>query len=458
MKIKITLVLILSICLNTVGQSSEAMAKYHFLEAQNAYGNGDNNTALTNLQSCVEALTKTNSKIEALYTYIYLNKKEYLKAKKHMTLYFDIASEDHSDYMKMIALLKQIKNKTKEAKLEKIRLEKVFKLKIKQDQQNWETAISQKTTASFQKYLQNTKNVLYSLEARKYLKHSAIKTLVLSDRGDLSKMINYNIPIGIEGNQWGIINITDLKSIKYYFNVTSMLADELPYLPKEIGNLLNLEELKLIRSSLTKLPESIGKLINLKSLIITNTPIEEILPKSIGSLVNLEELHIRNNFSLTKLPESIGNLVSLKTLNLFNSKITLLPESIGNLVSLKTLNLYNSKITLLPESIGKLINLKALIIGITEITSLPESIGTLVNLEELSLSFNNSLTKLPESIGKLINLKTLNIGMTEIISLPESISNINNLQILFRKADSKRLKKSIKRIQKKNKTIKFTKY
>ena len=120
MKIKITLLLVLALSLNALAQSPEALAKYHFIEAQNAYGNGDNNTALTNLQSCVEALTKTNSKIEALYTYIYLSKKEYLKAKKHMTSYFDIASEDHSDYMKMISLLTANKGKFEEAEQEKV--------------------------------------------------------------------------------------------------------------------------------------------------------------------------------------------------------------------------------------------------------------------------------------------------------------------------------------------------
>lgn len=114
MKIKITLLLLIAIPFCGLAQSSEQIAKSYFMEAQNAYGNGDNNTALTNLQSCVEALTKTNSKIEALYTYIYFNKKDYLKAKKHMTSYFDVASEDHSDYRKMISLLAETKSKAKE--------------------------------------------------------------------------------------------------------------------------------------------------------------------------------------------------------------------------------------------------------------------------------------------------------------------------------------------------------
>jgi hypothetical protein len=120
MKIKITLLLVLALSLNALAQSPEAMAKYYFIEAQSAYGNGDNNTALTNLQSCVEALTKTNSKIEALYTYIYFNKKDFIKAKSHLTSYFDIASEDHSDYMKMISLQKEVTNKAKESEQKEI--------------------------------------------------------------------------------------------------------------------------------------------------------------------------------------------------------------------------------------------------------------------------------------------------------------------------------------------------
>ena len=113
-KIKITLFFLIAIPFCALAQSPEALAKYHFIEAQSAYGNGDNSAALTNLQSCVDVLIKTNSKIEALYTYIYLSDKDYLKAKKHMTLYFDIASEDHSDYMKMISLLAETTSKAKE--------------------------------------------------------------------------------------------------------------------------------------------------------------------------------------------------------------------------------------------------------------------------------------------------------------------------------------------------------
>lgn len=103
-----------------MAQNPEAMAKYHFIEAQNAYGNGDNNTATTHLEDCIEALTKTNAKIEALYTNIYLSKKEYLKAKKHITVYFEIAQEDHSDYMKMISLSTTNENNFKKAEQEKI--------------------------------------------------------------------------------------------------------------------------------------------------------------------------------------------------------------------------------------------------------------------------------------------------------------------------------------------------
>ena len=123
MKIKITLLFLIAIQFCSLAQSPDAMAKYHFIEAQNAYGNGDNNTALTHLEDCIEALTKTNAKIEALYTNIYLSKKEYLKAKKHITVYFKIASEDHSDYMKMIALSTTNDSNFKEAEQEKKRLE-----------------------------------------------------------------------------------------------------------------------------------------------------------------------------------------------------------------------------------------------------------------------------------------------------------------------------------------------
>ena len=51
------------------------------------------------------------------------------------------------------------------------------------------------------------------------------------------------------------------------------------------------------------------------------------LPKEIGNLVNLTELRLSNN-QLTKLPKEIGNLVNLDTLHLEGNQLTEVPKEL----------------------------------------------------------------------------------------------------------------------------------
>jgi Leucine-rich repeat (LRR) protein len=412
-----------------MAQSPEALAKYHFIEAQNAYGNGDNNTALTNLQSCVEALTKTNSKIEALYTYIFLNKKEYLKAKKHMTLYFDIASEDHSDYMKMTALsttnnsnfkeaerkeleriqeqkLTKEREKQKEIQIEKlakereekeIQIEKLEKEREEKEQQArvklkpyWDKAQKENTEDAYLAFKKQTENE----DINPFLNsaNQKIKKIEDNKKWEIERMIQ-------------LTGYADPKIIRRLSLRRSELEGNTSP-PEYIGELSNLTFLHIGNAGLTNLPESIGKLTNLVELYLLLNHLKS-LPESIGQLTNLAKLDLSSN-DLKSLPESIGQLTKLTKLDLLSNKLTRLPESIGRLMNLTELDLRGNKLTCLPESIGKLTNLTKLYLIGNKLTSLPESIGRLMNLTELDLR-GNKLTSLPESIGMLTNLRELTL-------------------------------------------------
>ena len=117
MKIKITLLLLIAIQFCSLAQNSELLAKSYFLKAKEYYGNGDNTEALTNLNLCIEQLNgQSNPKTEALYVLIHIAKNDFLEAEKHITLYFDKATEDHSDYMKMVSLFAEITESAKSVK------------------------------------------------------------------------------------------------------------------------------------------------------------------------------------------------------------------------------------------------------------------------------------------------------------------------------------------------------
>jgi internalin A len=103
----------------------------------------------------------------------------------------------------------------------------------------------------------------------------------------------------------------------------------IPELPAEIGQLTNLQTLKLCHNKLTSLPESIGQLTNLRELNFFGNHLVS-LPESIGQLTNLRELYLLSNH-ITSLPESIGQLTNLQVLRLDRNQLTSLPRSLARL-------------------------------------------------------------------------------------------------------------------------------
>ena len=131
--------------------------------------------------------------------------------------------------------------------------------------------------------------------------------------------------------------------------------NKLKELPKEIGNLTNLIEIRAWCSNLKKIPKEIGNLINLRELSLDDNKIKE-LPKEISELKNLLVLSMGSN-PLKKLPEEIGNLKKLQVLELSKSPIQNFPRELCNLSELRTLSIEECKyINCIPKEIGQLHN------------------------------------------------------------------------------------------------------
>ncbi|HBY66893.1 MAG TPA: hypothetical protein DEG69_03450 [Flavobacteriaceae bacterium] len=99
-------------------QSDEVLAKSYFLKAQEAYSEGNNATALKQLDKTLEYLGTTNAKIEALYVKVSINRTNYIVAECHLNTYFEIADESHSDYIQMLGFVAKVKEE-KELQVEK---------------------------------------------------------------------------------------------------------------------------------------------------------------------------------------------------------------------------------------------------------------------------------------------------------------------------------------------------
>ncbi|GAB5493666.1 MAG: hypothetical protein Phog2KO_38810 [Phototrophicaceae bacterium] len=128
-------------------------------------------------------------------------------------------------------------------------------------------------------------------------------------------------------------------------------------LPPEIGNLANLETLRLYRNELSSLPPEIGNLVNLRFLSLSFNNLTS-LPSEVGNLANLSSLRLAFN-DLNSLPSEIGNLTNLTYLDLAYNELNRLPSEIGNLAKLCNFDLSDNRLLYLSISLAQLSNLEA---------------------------------------------------------------------------------------------------
>lgn len=198
-------------------------------------------------------------------------------------------------------------------------------------------------------------------------------------------------------------------------------------LPVHLGQLKNLERLRIRGKNLNYIPDELGQLTQLQRLDIDYTESLITIPSSIGNLSQLKKLHI-NGTNISRLPDSIGQLEQLEELYLnSNNQLRYFPPNIGTLKVLKKLeieNLYDEYNTtsntipvVLPDEIGLLSNLEELSLDSNNLSTLPDSIGQLKKLKELSLDYNN-FKEIPSGIFQLSSLEELNLYSSTITHIP----------------------------------------
>lgn len=132
-------------------------------------------------------------------------------------------------------------------------------------------------------------------------------------------------------------------------NITrlSLWGNQLTNLPKEIGNLNQLQGLYLEQNELESLPKEIGNLSKLEYLSLHINQFKS-LPSELGSLSRLRVLILHHN-QLEELPDWIGNFSEMRYLSLNNNRLTKLPKEIGNLTKMTSLALSDNPFKDLPE-------------------------------------------------------------------------------------------------------------
>jgi len=211
--------------------------------------------------------------------------------------------------------------------------------------------------------------------------------------------------------------------------VSGSRNEPFPNLPSQIQFFVSLRDLRIEETAITSLPAEIGTLLNLKSFQCENNMQLAQLPREIGDLTQLEQLYCNNN-QLRSLPVEIGKLRQLWILDCGRNQLTSLPTQIGRLSDLTELHCNENQLRSLPEEIGDLKQLQVLQCTVNLLTRLPEGIGGLTGLQRLVCG-ENRLTVLPKTIGKMEALQFLNCSSNRLTSLPAEISRMPDLNTVI---------------------------
>jgi LRR receptor-like serine/threonine-protein kinase FLS2 len=215
-------------------------------------------------------------------------------------------------------------------------------------------------------------------------------------------------------------------------------------IPREIGNLQNLEALTVDVNNLTgPIPFEI---FNISTIREISMPLNELighLPSNVGFfLPNLQHLYLDGNKLSGTIPSSISNASQLTKLDLSSNSFSgLIPKSLGNLWLLERLNLAGNNLTIdssTPEfnifsSLSNLAYLRALDLSNNLLNDiLPSSIGNLsTSLQGLYISNCNIKGIIPIDIGNLSNLMILSLGINEFVGpIPTTVGRLHKLQAL----------------------------
>lgn len=205
--------------------------------------------------------------------------------------------------------------------------------------------------------------------------------------------------------------------------------NELFYLPEEIGNAQNLEELKCdYNRFLTSLPANLTKLTRLTTLWASGNNFS-FLPKPILALTNLTTLGLSANY-ISKLPNEFFNLKKLNCFFFSHNLLMEIPKAVENLTCLRILDVKFNSLKRLPNEIVNLNSLGDIECAYNHIESLPENFEKMTNLHTLFIRSNN-LTSLPPTITMMTNLRNLNFMENPISPSPTLLSTLTQLQSLY---------------------------
>ncbi len=258
---------------------------------------------------------------------------------------------------------------------------------------------------------------------------------------------------GTEGSWFGVTLSGDsVSSINLHMN--NLIGS----LPKQLGNLSNLEYLDLSNNPLSGgIPTELGNLSNLQYLNLYNNQLIGSIPKELGNISNLGSLDLGRNQLSGSIPPELGNLSKLWCLYLESNQLSgTIPIELGNLYYLTNLDLgsnqlsgtippglgnlcisyfyldHNQLIGGIPSELGNLCNLSYLYLDHNQLSgSIPPELGNLCCLGELKLDNNQLSGNIPPKLGNLGSLNSLYLDYNQLSgSIPPELADLSDLKYL----------------------------
>ncbi|KAK2633208.1 hypothetical protein EUGRSUZ_L00303 [Eucalyptus grandis] len=210
-------------------------------------------------------------------------------------------------------------------------------------------------------------------------------------------------------------------------------------LPFGIGNLINLEDLRMQGNNISgNIPLEIGNLKKLKHLDLSHNELSGQIPESFVNLRMLIKLYLDSNNFRGSIPSSLKNCQNLLLLNLSTNNLNgYIPPEIMGLSSLSiSLDLSrNNLIGSLPEEVGKLQNLGELHLNGNRLSQqIPSSIGSCISMERLYVQDNFFEGPLPLIMSSMRGLQVLNLSNNHLSGqIPKFLESLNltNLSLSY---------------------------
>ncbi|XP_062198033.1 receptor kinase-like protein Xa21 isoform X1 [Phragmites australis] len=223
---------------------------------------------------------------------------------------------------------------------------------------------------------------------------------------------------------------TSLRYISLSYNAIS------GSIPRDIGNLINLQFLDLRFNSFTgSLPSSFSKLKNLHTFSVALNKMSGLIPLTIGNLTELNIFELVENSFSGRIPSTLGNLTKLVGLSLSNNNFTgPIPTEIFNIHTLSTiLDVSNNNLEgSIQQEIGNLINLVEFRAASNKLSGqIPSSLGECQLLQNLYLQNNMFSGGIPSLLGQLKGLQIVDLSSNNMSGqIPMFFGTFSTLQYL----------------------------